>query len=442
MKRYVIGAAAVLAGLAAFVAAVIFVGTLLGRERPIKVGILHSMTGTMAGSARPLVDAASIALDEINREGGVLERPVAAVVADGASEAATFAREAERLIRDEGVVAIFGCWTSSERKAVKAIVEKYDHVLFYPLQYEGLEESPNIVYLGSAPNQQIVPAVKWAIGNVGRRFFLVGSDYVFPHAANSIVRDYVRKWRGQIVGEAYLPLGSADVDSVIAEIRRQQPDLILNTLNGDSNIAFFTHLRAAGITPNLIPTMSFSVAENELSLLPADLMAGDYAAWSYFQSVGTTANAQFVQAFRRRFGDDRVTSDPIEASYAGVMLWAAAANGAGDERPAAVRRAVVDRSVRGPGGMIYIDAENRHAWKTVRIGRVLPTRQFEIVWSSDRPIRPEPFPGVRSREQWDQFLKELYDGWKGNWANPIARVSISVGEPAGRERLADTARVP
>ncbi len=436
MTRRVIWAAIVVGGVAAFAAMVTFAAARVARERPVKVGILHSMSGTMAASARPLVDAAMMAIDEINREGGVLGRPVRAVVVDGASNDATFAREAERLIRDEGVVAIFGCWTSSSRKAVKQVVENYDHVLFYPLQYEGLEASPNIVYLGSAPNQQIVPAVKWAIGNVGRRFFLVGSDYVFPRAADAMVRDYVRKWRGRIVGEAYLPLGSTDVDAVIAEIRRQQPDMILNTLNGDSNVAFFTRLRALGVRPEAISTMSFSVAENELSLLPPGLMTGDYAAWSYFQNVGSKANAQFVQAFRRRFGDERVTSDPIEASYVGVHLWAEAVTAAASEQPAAVRAAVVDRTVRGPGGMIYIDAENHHAWKTVRIGRVLPSRQFEIVWSSDRPIRPEPYPAVRSREEWDRFLKGLFDGWKGNWANPVARVSIAVDDPTGRERLA------
>jgi urea transport system substrate-binding protein len=428
MMKRVMWAALVLAGVAALVAVVVVAATALSRERPIKVGILHSMSGTMADSGRPLVDAAMMAVDELNRRGGVLGRPVEAVVADGASDAAVFAREAERLIRDEGVVAIFGCWTSSGRKAVKAVVEKYDHLLFYPLQYEGLESSPNIIYLGSSPNQQIVPAVKWAISNVGRRFFLVGSDYLFPRAANAIIRDHVRRWRGQIAGEAYLPMGSTEVDGVIAEIRRQQPDLILNTLNGDSNVAFFTGLRAAGVTPRTIPTMSFSVAENELLLLPQGAMDGDYAAWSYFQSVGTKSNAQFVQDYRRRFGDTRVTSDPIEASHAGVMLWAAAAESAADVRPAAVRAAAVDRSVRGPGGMLYIDADNHHAWKPARIGRVLPSRQFEIVWSSDGPIRPEPFPGDRSREQWDRFLKDLYDGWKGNWVNPIAQVTITVGE--------------
>jgi urea transport system substrate-binding protein len=397
-----------------------------GDPGPIKVGVLHSLTGAMSLSERPVVDAVMMAIDELNASGGVLGRRVEAVVADGASDPAVFAREAERLISEARVAAVFGCWTSASRKTVRPVFERLDHLLFYPLQYEGLEESANIVYLGAAPNQQIIPAVKWAFGNLGKRFVLIGSDYVFPRAANAIIRDQLRKWHGETLAEIYVPLGGRDLTAVVREIARLKPDAILNTLNGDSNIPFFEQLRAAGVTA---PTMSFSIAEEELQKLPAGLLAGDFAAWTYFQSIATRDNQRFVGAFKKRYGEGRVTSDPMEAAYVGVHLWAAAATDAGSVRAADVRAAVTDRSFRGPGGMIYLDGENRHTWKTVRIGKVLPSGQFEIVWSSNRPIRPEPFPSERSREEWADFLDKMYKGWNGNWANPVPVVSFHAQDP-------------
>lgn len=402
-------------------AVVSLAGVVFRTDRPIRVGVLHSLSGTMAISEKSLVDAVLLAIGEINERGGVLGRRVDAVVADGKSDPETFARESERLITQENVVTVFGCWTSGSRKTVKPIFEKYDHLLFYPLQYEGLEQSPNIIYAGAAPNQQIIPAIKWVLGNLGRRFFLVGSDYVFPRAANAIIRDHVQKWRGEIVGEEYVLLGSQDVEGIVPAIVRARPDVILNTLNGDANVAFFKALRAAGITAQAIPTVSFSIAEEELRSLPASAMAGDYAAWNYFQSIDTGVNEAFVKAFKARYGGNRVTDDPIEASYVGVHLWADAVKAAGTTDVAAIRRVVPDRSFRAPGGMVYVDGENRHTWKTVRIGRIRPDGQFEIVWTSDNPIRPVPYPGPRTREQWDAFLNALYASWGQRWFNPGIR---------------------
>lgn len=392
-----------------------------GRLRPrgpIKVGILHSLTGTMADSERPLVDATEMAIAEINAKGGVLGRPIEAVVADGRSDPEVFARQATRLITKDKVVAVFGCWTSGSRKTVKPIFEKYDNLLFYPLQYEGLEESPNIVYTGAAPNQQIIPALKWALGNLGRRFYLVGSDYVFPRAANAIIKDYVKRWRGQIVGEDYILSGSQDVAGVVQKIVKARPDVILNTINGDTNIAFFKALRAAGITPQKIPTMSFSIAEQELTALPRRDLAGDYAAWNYFQSIDSPRNHAFVRAFKARFGASRVTSDPIESAYVDVYLWAQAVEAAGTTNPDVIRRAVTERSFDAPEGMVYVDGGNRNTWRTVRIGRIQPDGQFAIVWSSGYPIRPEPFPPERTRAQWNAFLNHLYTSWGDRWFNP------------------------
>jgi urea transport system substrate-binding protein len=405
---------ATLAVLAVVIAATVALRT----PSPIRIGVLHSMSGTMAISERSLVDAVAMAVQEINDRGGVLGRRIETVVADGQSDNAVFAREAERLIVTDHVAAVFGCWTSGSRKTVRPVFEQHHHLLFYPVQYEGLEASPNIVYLGAAPNQQIIPAVRWLIRTTGRRFFLVGSDYVFPRAANVIIRDGVTTWHGTIAGEAYVRLGSRDVEPVVRAIVAAKPDAILNTLNGDTNIAFFTALRAAGVTPARIPTMSFSIAENELQILPKAMMAGDYAAWNYFQSIDSEANQTFVQAFKARYGQNRVTSDPIEAAYAGVYLWAAAVAAAGTPDVDAVRTAVGDRSQRGPGGMIYVDPENHHTWKTVRIGRIRPDGQFDIVWSSEYPIRPVPYPPQRTVQAWDELLQQLFTSWGGHWVRP------------------------
>ena len=409
-KRYVLPALAV---------AALAVMTLASRPRePIRIGVLHSLTGTMAISEKSVADAVTLAVEEINRSGGLLGRQIEMVVADGQSDNDTFAREAERLIAKEKVDVVFGCWTSGSRKTVRPVFEKHDHLLFYPVQYEGLENSPNIIYLGAAPNQQIIPAVRWAVRTKGRRFFLVGSDYVFPRAANAIIRDHVGPWRASIVGEEYVRLGERDMSAVITAILAAKPDVILNTLNGDSNVSFFNALRAAGITPAAVPTISFSIAENELQSLPKEKMAGDYAAWNYFQSIDTAINQQFVQAFKSRYGAARATSDPLEAAYVGVHLWAATVTAIGTTDVKKVRQAVADRSQRGPGGMVYVDPENRHTWKTVRIGQIRPDGQFDIVWASEYPIRPVPYPPQRTVPAWEALLQQLYSSWGNRWVRP------------------------
>jgi urea transport system substrate-binding protein len=383
--------------------------------RPMVVGVLHSLTGSMAASEAPVVDGVLLAIEELNEAGGVLGRPVRPVVVDGRSDAETFAREAERLIARERVVTVFGCWTSASRKTVKPVFERHDHLLVYPVQYEGLEDSPNIVYTGAAPNQQLIPAIKWSFDHLGQRFFLVGSDYVFPRTANAIIRDQVTALGGAVVGEAYLPLGSQDVGAVVAAIQTARPRVILNTINGDTNVAFFRALRAAGITPAGVPTMSFSFAEPELRRLPAREMAGDYATLNYFQSVDREQNRRFVERYRRRYGADRVTSDPIEAGYFGVHLWAQAVEDAGVAEVGAIRKAIKRQSYDAPGGVVYVEPENQHTWKVVRIGKIREDGQFDVVWTSEKPIRPVPYPIYRSREEWTVFLDGLYRGWGGAW---------------------------
>lgn len=387
-------------------------------KSPIKVGILHSLTGTMAISEKPVVDSTLMAIEEINQQGGILGRMVEPVVVDGRSDWSTFAEEAERLIVEEKVSVVFGCWTSASRKTVKPVFEKHDHLLFYPVQYEGLEQSKNIIYTGAAPNQQIIPAIKWCFDNLGSRFFLVGSDYVFPRTANEIIKDILTVLEGEVVGEEYILLGSDDVDEVVQKIIETQPDVILNTINGDSNIYFFRKLSDAGITSAKIPTMSFSIAEDELRVLGAEHMVGNYASWNYFQSLEIDENREFVQRFKERYGRHRVTDDPMEAGYFGVKLWAQAVREAGTDDVSKVRKAVKNQSYSAPEGMVYVDTENNHVWKTVRIGIIREDGQFDIVWSSEKPVRPIPYPAYRSKSQWDKFLQDLYEGWGNKWANP------------------------
>ncbi len=390
-------------------------------SEPIKVGVLHSLTGTMAISEASVRDATLMAIEEINAQGGLLGRQIQPIVVDGKSDWPAFAVEAERLIRDEKVSVVFGCWTSASRKRVKPVFEKYNHLLFYPVQYEGLEQSPNIVYTGAAPNQQIIPAVKWSFDRGWRRFFLVASDYVFPRAANEIIRLQVTALRGQIVGEEYVLLGSTEVGPAVRKIVEMKPDVILNTINGDANVAFFRELRAAGITPDRIPTISFSIAEDELRSMDPKQMAGDYAAWNYFQGIDSGENREFVRRFKQKHGADRVTDDPMEAGYFGVHLWAQAVKDAGDVRVEVVRRAIRNQTFTAPEGIVTVDSETLHTWKTVRVGKIREDGQFDIVWTSDKPVRPVPYPVSKSRAEWEKFVTDLYEGWGKRWVNPGRR---------------------
>jgi urea transport system substrate-binding protein len=387
------------------------------KTESIKVGILHSLSGTMAISETDVKNATLMAIDEINAQGGLLGKPIEPIVVDGRSDWSTFAKLADSLIVQAKVEVIFGCWTSASRKTVKPILEKYNHLLFYPVQYEGIEQSPNIVYTGAAPNQQIIPAVKWSADSHGKRFFLVGSDYVFPRTANEIIKEQVKGLQGEILGEEYIKLGSKEVGEVVEKIVATKPDVILNTINGDTNISFFKALRKAGITPQKTPTMSFSIAETELQAMNIAEMVGDYAAWNYFQSIKSANNEAFVRRFKEKYGKNKATDDPIEAGYFGVYLWAEAVKQATDTAPTAVRANLAEQSFEAPEGLIYIDGTTQHTWKPVRIGKIRQDGQFDIAWDSERPVRPMPFPSYHTKAEWDLFLYQLYTGWKNNWAN-------------------------
>ena len=393
-------------------------GFVLDEKNPIKVGILHSLSGTMAISETPVVDATLLAIDEINERGGILGKQVIPVIVDGRSDWPTFALEAEKLIVEEEVNVVFGGWTSASRKTMKPVFEEHDHLLFYPVQYEGLEQSPNIIYTGAAPNQQVLPAIEWACENLGKNFFLVGSDYVFPRSVNEIMKEKIFEGGGKVFGEEYRILGDNDFVEIVDKIEQTQPDVILNTINGDSNLSFFEELRSRGITPDKIPTISFSIAEDEIRHLGSEKMHGDYASWNYFQSLENQNNIEFVDSFKTKFGTHRVTDDPMEAGYIGVYLYAKAVEAAGTTDIKKVREKLRGLTISAPEGVVGIDPINQHLSKSVRIGKILESGQFEIVSSSDEPIPPIPYPEYKTKKEWESFLNGLYNEWGNNWANP------------------------
>ena len=295
----------------------------------IRVGILHSLSGTMSISEPSLKDAEIMAIEEINANGGVLGKQIEYVIEDGASEPSIFAEKAKKLLQQDQVATIFGCWTSASRKTVLPVVEAQNGLLWYPVQYEGMESSPNIMYTGAAPNQQIVPAIEWLVENEGKKVFLLGSDYVFPRTANTIIKKQLESLGAELVGEEYTPMGHTDYSTIINKIKDAKPDFIFNTLNGDSNVAFFKQFKDAGISHEDIMTCSVSIAEEEVGGIGVEYMEGHLVSWNYYQATDTAENQTVVANYRAKHGENRVTDDPIEAAYIAVYLWAAAVEKAG-----------------------------------------------------------------------------------------------------------------
>ncbi|MCU7937163.1 MAG: transporter substrate-binding protein, partial [Candidatus Thiodiazotropha sp. (ex Dulcina madagascariensis)] len=357
-----------------------------------KVGILHSLRGTMAASESALVDAAVMAIEEINQQGGVLGQQVEPIIEDGASDPQVFEQRARKLLAEDKVTTLFGCWTSASRKAVKPVVESAGSLLWYPVQYEGLEESPHIVYTGSCLNQQIEPAVNWILQQGRRNCLLIGSDYVFPRTANPLITSMMERSGGTVLADRYLPLGWQDFSPIVEDVRSLHPEVIFNTLNGDSNYAFFRQLHGAGLRADKLPVMSFSIAEGEQQVIAVE-GEGHFACWSYFQTLDTEQNRAFMQRYRFRYGSDRRCSDPIVTAYSQVWLWRNAVEAAGSLDPDAVRHGLAGKRYVGPAGEIRI-RPNHHVNKPVLIGRARKDGLFDLVWRSEASIEPKPWLGV------------------------------------------------
>ncbi len=359
----------------------------------VKVGLLHSMTGSMAISEQAVLDAEKLAIKEINESGGVLGKQIEYQEEDGASDPSTFASKAEKLVDQDGISTVFGCWTSSSRKAVKSIFEDYDALLFYPVQYEGMESSSNIVYTGAAPNQQIVPAIEYLIDQGYTRYFLLGSDYVFPRTANMIIQAQLEAAGLEVVGEEYADMDQTDFAAIIAKIEAAQPDVIINTLNGTGNVSFFKQMSEKNYTSDKYMTMSFSIAEEEVATIGADILKGHLVSWNYYETTDTEKNKEFVEAYKKEYGENRVTSDPAEAAYDAVYLWKAAVEKADsfevDDVLAAIEAGGI--SYDAPEGTVTIDGSNHHLAKPVRIGEVRDDGLIYEIYSTDAPVEPDPY---------------------------------------------------
>ena len=365
-----------------------------GADELIKVGVLFSSSGTMAVNEQPLQQATLLAIDEINQSGITLASEhrikLQPVLADGASSPEQFAEKAADLVDHHGVKVIFGCWTSDSRKAVLKILEPRGALLYYPVQFEGQETSPSVIYSGLTANQQLFPALRYLSNDGDPRVFLVGSDYLYPHATNKLCRQYLALHGGKVVGERYRPRGATDFSSIVREIQASRCTVVLNTINGDSQRSFFQQYKTARATP---PVMSMSLSESQASEL-GDLTDGHLACWGYFMSLRSPQNARFCQAFQNRYGMDRVVDDPCETAYTQVMAFAQALVRCGRAEPAALRQATRALILDSPGGLVRYDPNNLYCWRAIRIGRFQGGRA-RVVWSSELPIRPEPFPQVK-----------------------------------------------
>ena len=368
-----------------------FISCSENKKKTVKVGLLHSLTGTMSISEIAVRDAELLAIEEINAAGGILGCQIKVVEEDGKSNPRMFAEKARKLLMEDKVATIFGCWTSDSRKAVQPVVEDLYGLLWYPVQYEGFEASPNIMYMGASPNQQVVPAIDFCSEKLGKRMYLIGSDYVFPHTCNAIIKSQLKHLGGTCVAEVYVPMHEADFSKIVKEIKELKPDVIINTLNGSSNQSFFSQLKYSGLDAEDIPVMSFSVSESEIKSIGADKLKGHYLAWNYFESTATAKNTRFVANFKKEFGDNIAVGDPEEAAYNAVNLWASACARAGTFDVEAVRIAAKGISYIAPEGIVTIDGSNQHLYKIIRIGKIDERGQVEELYSSTAPVKPDPY---------------------------------------------------
>lgn len=374
---------------------------------PIKVGILHSLSGTMAISETSLKDVALMTIEKINAAGGVLKRKLEPVVVDPASNWPLFAEKARELLQKEKVAAVFGCWTSVSRKSVLPVFEELNGLLFYPVQYEGEEASYNVFYTGAAPNQQAIPAVEYlmsAKGGGAKKWVLLGTDYVYPRTTNKILR-YFLKSKGvpeDAIMEKYTPFGHSDYQTIVSDIKKFAAGsraAVVSTINGDSNVPFYKELANQGLKASEVPVVAFSVGEEELRGIDTKPLVGHLAAWNYFMSIDTPENKKFISEFREYAkakglpdAEKRVTNDPMEATYVGIQMWAHAVEQAGTTEVSAVRQAVGYQVMRSPSGFdMALDGKNHHLHKPVYIGEIKADGQFQVVWKTEGPIRAQPW---------------------------------------------------
>lgn len=382
-------------------------------EDTIKIGVLHSLSGTMAISETTLKDTVQMLVDEQNKKGGVLGKKIEAVVVDPASNWPLFAEKARELISKDKVSAIFGCWTSVSRKSVLPVVEELNGILFYPVQYEGEESSKNVFYTGAAPNQQAIPAVDYLLKQGVKRWALVGTDYVYPRTANKILEAYLKSkgFKDEDIMISYTPFGHSDWQSIVSDIKKfgtaGKKTAVVSTINGDANVPFYKELSNQGISAKDIPVVAFSVGEEELSGIDTKPLVGHLAAWNYFESVDSDANDDFIEEWHKYTGDKkRVTNDPMEATYIGFNMWVKAVEKAGTTESNAVQDALIGVTVPNLSGSYATMMPNHHITKPVLIGEIQEDGQFQVV---------DETPTTVVADEWSDYLpgsKDLIADWR------------------------------
>ncbi len=385
----------------------------IAEEDTIKVGVLHSLTGTMAISETTLKDTVLMMVEEQNKQGGLLGKKLEAVVVDPASNWPLFAEKARELIVQEKVDVIFGGWTSVSRKSVLPVVEELNGLLFYPVQYEGEESSKNVFYTGAAPNQQAIPAVDYLMNDIGaERWVLLGTDYVYPRTTNKILEAYLKAngVSDEDIMIQYTPFGHSDWQNIVSDVKKfgssGKKTAVVSTINGDANVPFYKELGNQGISAEDIPVVAFSVGEEALSGFDTAPLVGHLAAWNYFQSIYTDANNAFIDKWKAFIGDEnRVTNDPMEATYIGFTMWAAAVEQTGSTDVNTVSDALIGMAVPNLTGGIAVMNPNHHLSKPVFIGEIQDDGQVEVVWET---------PGTVRGDAWSDFLpssKNLMSDW-------------------------------
>lgn len=382
-------------------------------EDTIKIGVLHSLSGTMAISETTLKDTVQMLVDEQNKKGGVLGKKIEAVVVDPASNWPLFAEKARELISKDKVSAIFGCWTSVSRKSVLPVIEELNGILFYPVQYEGEESSKNVFYTGAAPNQQAIPAVDYLLKQGVKRWALVGTDYVYPRTANKILEAYLKSkgFKDEDIMISYTPFGHSDWQSIVSDIKKfgtaGKKTAVVSTINGDANVPFYKELSNQGISAKDIPVVAFSVGEEELSGIDTKPLVGHLAAWNYFESVDSDANDDFIEEWHKYTGDEkRVTNDPMEATYIGFNMWVKAVEKAGTTESNAVQNALIGVTVPNLSGSYATMMPNHHITKPVLIGEIQEDGQFQVV---------DETPTTVVADEWSDYLpgsKDLIADWR------------------------------
>ena len=394
-----------------FIVATMFAHVQLKKEK-IKIGLLYSASGTMATSEIPVAQMVRAAIKELNDNGGILGREVELLEFDGKSDPLLFAKGAQELI-DKGAISLFGCWTSASRKEVKKVVEKNGNVLFYPVQYEGLESSPNIVYLGLSANQQINPTLDFIQSRFGKNIYLVGSEYIYPKAANFYIKELSKLSEFEVVAERYVPLGSTDFGDLFEDIIAKKPHAIINTLNGDSNRDFFLSLAQHAISAKEIPVFSLSLDESLIAQMqtPAhrNALTGHYAAWGYFNIMNENKTNRFTLFLERYFQEHKEITDAMFSAYVGVQIFKESLIKAQEATPQAVLAHIKRKSFYLSGNIYFIDPKNHHTHRHVMLGKINEKGSFDIVWHSPQIIKPTPYPTFKSQKEWEECLDVLAD---------------------------------